>query len=140
MCKVSVPSSPIGKFLPSLLLTNERLDICVFHNSLGLSMKRKLWIVLELHTDPTYIFGRLQAVVEQSTVFPMGSRTLRSQTWLCKTTQEITCRLIQLSNQSTQLHASFCEAMSGFAKLLSPKVELWILALLVGVLHLCNAR
>ena len=30
----------------------------------------------------------------------------------------------------------FCEAMSGFAKLLSPKGKLWIVALLVGALQL----
>ena len=44
-------------------------------------------------------------------------------------------RIIQLSNESTQFIASFCEAMSGFAKLLSPKDELWIVPLLLAVLQ-----
>ena len=45
-------------------------------------------------------------------------------------------RDIQLSNQPTQLLASFSEAMSGFAKLKSPQGNLWIVALLLGALQL----
>ena len=44
-------------------------------------------------------------------------------------------RFIQLSKQPTQLLALFCEATSGFAKLLSQNGKLWIVALLVGALQ-----
>ena len=41
---------------------------------------------------------------------------------------------IQLSRTRHNFLHRFCEAMSGFAKLLSPKGKLWIVALLVGAL------
>jgi len=47
-------------------------------------------------------------------------------------------RFIQMSNQLTQLLASFCESMSGYAKLLNPKGKLWIVGLLVGALRMLD--
>ena len=47
-------------------------------------------------------------------------------------------RINQLSTTRRNFLCQFCEAMSGFAKLLSPKGKLWIVALLVGALHLIS--
>ena len=44
-------------------------------------------------------------------------------------------RNIQLSTTRRNFLRRFCEAMSGFAKLMSMKGTLWIVALLVGALH-----
>jgi len=45
-------------------------------------------------------------------------------------------RFTQLSNQSMPIPASYCEAMSGLAIVLSPKSKLWIAALLIWALHI----
>ena len=47
-------------------------------------------------------------------------------------------RYIQLSTTRRNVLRRFWEAMSGFTKLLSPKGKLWIVALLVGSLHLIS--
>ena len=79
----------------------------------------------------------IPAQVEQSTICSLSSRALWSQTWLHKTTQEVasigsTTRLIDA------LIASFCEAISGFVNLLSPKGKMWDVSLLLGGLQICQ--
>jgi len=49
-------------------------------------------------------------------------------------------RYIQLSPTRRNLLRRFCEAMPGFAKLLSPKGKLWIVALLVGALQMADRK
>ena len=47
-------------------------------------------------------------------------------------------RLVQKLHKSGKLISAFCEATSGFAKLMSPKGKLWIVAPLLGALQLWN--
>ena len=68
----------------------------------------------------------LQAAVQDSTIFPLGI------TELCDDRHGFA--------KSTQLLASFCESMSGYAKLLNPKGKLWIVGLLVGGLRLPSCK
>lgn len=75
-----------------------------------------------------------EAVVQQFIFGPSGYRALWSQAWLRKTTNNLRW-FIQLLNQSTHLLTSCFEAISGFAKLLSPKSEFWIAQLTAWRLH-----
>ena len=82
------------------------------------------------------IFEGLQAVVQQSTICPTGSRALWSQIWLRKIDARNCVDIFSYRTNRRNRFASFCEAMFGFAKLLSPKDKLWIVALLLGALHI----
>jgi len=65
----------------------------------------------------------LKAAVQDSTIFPLGLIEL--------------CEARHGFAKSTWL-ASFCESMSGYAKLLNPKGKLWIVGLLVGALRMLD--
>ena len=128
------------------------LDVGVFTRRLYVSMIPsalfELVIYLNVHGNrsantqfPWSKTGRLeglQPVVQQSTICPSGSRALRSQTWLRKIDAR-SC-IDSSSYQTTRRNflRRFCEAMSGFAKLLSPWSKLWFVALLVGALQLIS--
>ena len=63
--------------------------------------------------------------MQQSTVCPLGSRALRSQTWLCKIDARRCVELFDNWIYRRNFLRRFCEAISGFAKFLSPKGKLW---------------
>ena len=63
---------------------------------------------------------RLQEVVQQSTIWPSGSGALRSQTWLRKIDARNCVDIFSYQTTRRNFLRRFCEAMSGFAKLLSP--------------------
>ena len=62
---------------------------------------------------------------------------LMGYAWPDMASQNRRMKLCRYINQlSTQLFASNCEAVTDFAELLSPWGKLWIVALLVGALHM----
>ena len=78
----------------------------------------------------------LQPVVQQSTSCPSGSTALQSQTWLRKINARSCVEIYSYQTTRRNFLRRFCEAMSGFAKPLSPQGKLWIVALLVGALQI----
>ena len=66
---------------------------------------------------------------------PFGLKNFSRQVWLRKPTQKFVLNYLTIH----LIAAWFARALSGFAKLLSPMDELWIVALLVGALQLTRA-
>ena len=102
-----------------------------------------LWLELFLKVSAIslqIVYEGLKPVVQQSTVFPSSRRALRSQTWLRKIDARSCADLFSYrTNRRNFLHRFF-EAMSGFAKLLSLKGKLWIIALLFGSLLIMTVK
>ena len=65
--------------------------------------------------------GGLQAVVQQSTSCPSGSKLLRNNTCLRKIDARSCVEWFDNWINRRNVLRRLCEAMSGFAKLLSPK-------------------
>ena len=86
------------------------------------------------------VFQGLQPEVQQSTDCPTGSRALWSQTWLRKIDARNCIETFSYRTNRRNFLRRFCEAMSGFAKLLSPKGKLRIVALLVGALQFLYSK
>jgi len=80
----------------------------------------------------------VQPVVQQSTVCPSGSRASRSQTWFREIDARSCVEWVDNWMFRRNLLHWFCEAISDFAKLLSPEGNFWISALLVGALHIAT--
>ena len=75
-------------------------------------------------------------VVPQFTIFALRVHELFEARHGFAKRRKALRRIIQLSNQSTKLLASFCEAMPCLAKHRSPKSQLWIVSLLLGALKM----
>ena len=108
-----------------------------------LSLEGKLLSTFVLLLGSLYILG---GVLMVSSHMAMGSlknfalqaqlsKALWSQTWLRKATHEFAL----IGSVTKYIDAIFCEAMPGFAKLMSPEVKLWIVVLLLWALHMVGA-
>jgi len=80
----------------------------------------------------------VQPIVQQSAVCPLGSRASRSQTWLREIDARSCVELVDNWIFRRNFLRLFCEAIPGFAKLLSPEGKLWIFALLVRALQIAT--
>ena len=86
--------------------------------------------------------GKTRAPTSSVTIhnLPVGLKSFAKPDMASQNRHKKLRRDIQLSTTRCNFLHRFCEAMSGFAKLLNPLAKLWIVALLVGAFHMMHVR